>query len=84
LAKLGQWPWSRNQLARLTDRLQDLGAAAIASDFLFSEPDRTSPSVLIAGLPRPIGALLARLPALDYDTAFAESLAHSPSVLPVG
>jgi adenylate cyclase len=84
LAKLGQWPWSRNQLARLTDRLQDLGAAAIAYDFLFSEPDRTSPSVLIAGLPRPIGALLARLPALDYDTAFAESLAHSPSVLPVG
>lgn len=84
LADLGQWPWSRNQVARLTDRLRDLGAAAIAFDFLFAEPDRTSPAALLTGLPDPLHALARRLPALDHDAAFAESLANSPSVLPIG
>lgn len=84
LNALGQWPWPRNQLAQLTDRLQRAGAKAIAFDFLFSEPDRTSPSQLVAGLPPSIRALAAQIPALDHDAAFAESLVRSPSILPVG
>jgi adenylate cyclase len=40
LAKLGQWPWPRKTLARLTDRLGQAGAAAIAFDVVFAEPDR--------------------------------------------
>jgi adenylate cyclase len=42
LAKFGQWPWSRAVMAQLTDRLTELGAAAIGFDVLFSEPDRLS------------------------------------------
>src|SRR5271155_5128627 len=44
LAKLGQWPWPRTDVARLTQILADAGAASIAYDVVFSEPDRTSPA----------------------------------------
>lgn len=40
LAAHGQWPWPRDLLARLVSRLAQGGAAAIAFDILFSEPDR--------------------------------------------
>ena len=44
IRRLGQWPWPRTDTARLTQALTDAGAAAIAFDVVFSEPDRTSPS----------------------------------------
>ncbi|WDR06071.1 adenylate/guanylate cyclase domain-containing protein [Devosia rhodophyticola] len=40
MVALGQWPWPRTVLATLTQRLTKLGAAAIAFDILFAEPDR--------------------------------------------
>ena len=46
LSRLGQWPWPRTEVARLIDRLTDLGAATVALDILFSEPDRISPKNL--------------------------------------
>jgi adenylate cyclase len=76
LAELGQWPWPRDRLATLTDRLTELGAAAIGFDVLFPEPDRMSPSRVAATLP---GVDAATLP--DYDAIFAASLASSPSIL---
>lgn len=84
LARLGQWPWARDRVAALTKRLTDAGVAAIAFDILFSEPDRTSPSRLIATLPQPARAALSGLPDLDHDALFAEALRDSPSVLPIG
>src|SRR5690606_24640868 len=39
---LGQWPWPRDVLAEMVDRLGELGAATIAFDMVFPEPDRTS------------------------------------------
>lgn len=44
LRRLGQWPWHRSTVADLVARLQDAGAAAIALDVLFAEPDRLSPA----------------------------------------
>lgn len=44
LAAVGQWPWPRDVMATLTQRLLDMGAAAVALDLLFSEPDRLSRS----------------------------------------
>ena len=35
LARLGQWPWPRSMLATLTERLSELGVAAIGYDVLF-------------------------------------------------
>ncbi|SEA20148.1 adenylate/guanylate cyclase domain-containing protein [Rubrimonas cliftonensis] len=43
LAVYGQWPWPRTYVAELIERLRALGAASIAFDILFAEPDRTSP-----------------------------------------
>jgi signal transduction histidine kinase len=40
LTALGQWPWPRSVVARLVTRLRDLGAAVIAFDVIFAEPDR--------------------------------------------
>ena len=84
LDKFGQWPWSRATLAKITDRLTELGAAAIAFDVIFAEPDRTSPAAIVANLPadaqyEPVKAQLATLP--DPDAEFAAALARSPSVL---
>src|SRR4051794_18081166 len=51
LARIGQWPWGRDTLATLTARLADAGAAAIAFDIVFGEPDQTSPDLLVKRLP---------------------------------
>jgi adenylate cyclase len=45
LKKLGQWPWPRTHLADMVINLANLGAAAIAFDVVFSEPDRLNPDV---------------------------------------
>ena len=47
LRKIGQWPWPRTLIAELIKRLQDAGAAVIAFDIDFAEPDRTSPKLLM-------------------------------------
>jgi len=45
LRKLGQFPWPRTRIADLVTRLTRLGAAAIAFDVVFAEPDRLSPAL---------------------------------------
>ena len=80
LRRLGQWPWPRTDIAELTRRLTDAGAAAIAFDIVFSEPDRTSPSRLAERLRREGGAkdilaALGRLP--DNDARLAETFGNS-------
>ena len=42
LAALGQWPWRRDRLGALVDRLRESGARTIALDLVFGEPDRTT------------------------------------------
>jgi adenylate cyclase len=79
LAKIGQWPWPRTTIATLVDRLGQMGAGAIAFDMVFPEPDRTSPSRVIASL-RKEGARID-LPAgeeeLDNDAALAAAFARN-------
>jgi adenylate cyclase len=84
LDKFGQWPWSRTTLAKVTDRLTELGAVVVAFDVLFSESDRTAPTAIAASLPNdpkydPVRAQLATLP--DPDAEFAAALSRSPSVV---
>ncbi|MET1028064.1 MAG: CHASE2 domain-containing protein, partial [Dongiaceae bacterium] len=83
LQQYGQWPWPRNLVARLIDRLQEEGVAAIAFDMLFAEPDRSSPQVM-GGTWDPensypdLHRVLAGLP--DPDTVLAEAIARAPVV----
>src|SRR5947209_19854481 len=84
LAELGQWPWPRTRLAEATRRLAELGAAAIAFDIIFNEPDRASVESMIATLSS--GALRDGLSsqlvgAETNDQAFAKTLADIPAVL---
>jgi len=39
LEKLGRWPWSRDKIAKLIDKLSEFQAAVIALDIIFSESD---------------------------------------------
>ncbi|MEP7240871.1 MAG: CHASE2 domain-containing protein, partial [Devosia sp.] len=81
IAAIGQWPWPRTTIAQLVDRLTAMGAATIAFDIAFPEPDRTSPSNLVAELGRQ-GVTLSLPPsiALDNDAVLAKSFAASPVV----
>jgi adenylate cyclase len=84
LKRIGQWPWSRDVLAALTERLTESGAASIAFDFVFSEPDRTSPSMLMkkwAATPGFPAVSVAGQELPDYDRRFAEAIASGPVVL---
>jgi adenylate cyclase len=83
LRRYGQWPWPRTQIAELTRKLGNAGAATIAFDIVFSEPDRTSPPQLASAIRRSGGsselaATLEKLP--DNDTEFARALADLPVV----
>ena len=81
LASYGQWPWPRDTvLARLVDRLREQGAAVIAFDVVFAEPDRSSPSAVAKNLPDAVRntdlrRTLESLP--DSDEVFAEAIARA-------
>ena len=83
LARLGQWPWPRDLVAMLIEELAAHGAAVIALDVVFAEPDRNSPAAIAEyWRQRGLSALLApdtRPP--DFDDALAATLARHPVVL---
>jgi adenylate cyclase len=45
LSAIGQWPWRRDVVGRLIDRLREMGAATVAFDVMFAEADRHPPAV---------------------------------------
>lgn len=45
LSTIGQWPWRRDLIGRLIGQLRTMGAATIALDMVFAEPDRDGESV---------------------------------------
>jgi len=90
LAEIGHWPWSRNYLAQLVDRLFDeQQVAALGVDIVFAEPDDRSGlgqlKALAQGELRDDPRFLARLPELarrlDHDQRFADALRERPVVL---
>ena len=83
LAHVGQWPWPRSTMAELITRLGDAGAAAIAFDILFAEPDRTSPEQMLSGLPLERQAVLRRVISdwEPHDRLFADAISRYRIVL---
>ena len=79
LAEIGQWPWSRNQLANLTN--QAYAAAVLGFDIVFAEPDRTNPKNLIASydLNEELTKELVALPS--NDELFAEAIENHGTVI---
>ena len=71
LESVGQWPWRRDVLGQLITRLRDAGAAVVAIDIIFAEPDRY---VSTGAGPE----------AESPDESFARALRGSPVVLGYG
>jgi len=91
LGKLGRWPWSRDKMAALIDKLfNEYGVVMVGFDVVFAEPDISSGLSSMEGMAKD-GALkdneafkseLERLkPTLDYDARFARAMSGKPVVL---
>lgn len=84
LKRIGQWPWPRTTLAKLTQNLTTAGAAVISFDMAFPEPDRTSPELIARSLPPGMewDATRTQLSGLpNNDAEFAKTLKQTPTVL---
>lgn len=89
LRAIGQWPWPRNIVAQLIQKLADHGAKVIGLDITFPESDRTSPKNSLAALRtflqnRFTAEELLQLGAdqkLDHDLALGDTVAETPTVL---
>jgi len=81
LLKHGQWPWPRDLMARLVDRIQAGQPLALGIDIVFAERDRYSPEVLADRLPGLPAEALAGLP--DPDRELAAALAGRSAVLAI-
>jgi adenylate cyclase len=90
LAQVGRWPWGRDRMAELVDKLfgRD-GVAMVGFDVVMAEPDRSSGlaslDALAHGALRHDVSYLATLNGLrgqlDYDMRFAAALDEKPVVL---
>jgi adenylate cyclase len=84
LARVGQWPWPRRELAEIVERLRLAGAATISLDLILAEPDRLSPAEIarhVRAAPElaPLNDLIAALPS--NDDRLAAAIAKAPVVL---
>ncbi len=84
LKRIGQWPWPRTILGDLVTKLHENGAAAIAFDMVFAEPDRLSPANAVEHWPQAdfIAGLKPEIDKLpSNDRVFAEAIGGAPVVM---
>ena len=89
LQALGRFPWSRHVMAKMQTNLAAAGAAVVAYDVLFSEPE-LNPAIQTQQALKQLNEdeqiqhrLLELAEQLDADTAFADSLTATDTVLGV-
>ncbi len=75
LKELGQWPWSRDKVARLLENLSKNNVAIIGLDVVFAEPDDSSPKAVFEKLG------MANEGVVDYDEVLAEAIANTPTIV---
>jgi adenylate cyclase len=90
LGEIGRWPWSRNVMAELNEKLFDhYGLALVGFDVVWAERDASSGIDVLDALARrelkedaQFQQAYSRVrPTLDFDARFAESLKGRPAVL---
>jgi adenylate cyclase len=90
LKQEGRWPWGRDRLALLVDKLMvRYGVTVLGFDVVFSEPDESSGLRVLEQLgqgrlkdiPDYQAAIQQIKPQLEYDRVFAASLSGKPVVL---
>ncbi len=87
LQSVGRWPWPRKKMAELVDRLHELGAAVVAFDVIFPEPEANLAEEVIGALQNPARETVQELESIkeefDYDLAFSKSLSQGTSILSI-
>jgi signal transduction histidine kinase len=79
---VGQWPWPRTTVARLTAEIAAMHPAMIGFDVLFPEPDRLSPHQILRSLPSIDPESRSHLLSLpSNDALLADSFRQVPVVL---
>lgn len=91
LAELGQWPWPRSEIARMTSTLLDAGAAVVGFDVVFPEAEQRAGLEVLRQLTRqsstPALTQVMRelqrgvLRAVEGDKALEQAFANRPVVL---
>ena len=79
LNRLGQWPWSRNALASLTDKTQL--SAVTGFDIVFAEPDRTGSKELQEMYKQEPELVRILEKTADHDETFATSIKDHGTVV---
>lgn len=75
LKALGQWPWSRDKIAKVLQNLSDLGVAIIGLDVVFAEADSSSPQKVL----KQLGLSYQGVP--DFDAIFAQTISETPTIV---
>lgn len=90
LAEQGRWPWGRDKLATLMDKLFDkYGVKLVGFDVVFAEPDESSGLKSLESLAKGAlkndsafaSALRDLRPQLDHDARFAAALKNRSVIL---
>ncbi len=79
LKEIGQFPWKRNDVAKMVNNLGEAGVIAIGFDIMFPEPDKSSPHRVISELG--INDIVPKEKQVNYDELLASAVATTPTVL---
>lgn len=75
LNSLGQWPWSRNKIAKILENLTKANVGIIAFDIVFAEEDSSSPHKIF----KEYNIIKKDVP--NYDLDLAQMIAKTPTIL---
>jgi adenylate cyclase len=79
IKEIGQFPWKRNDVAKMINNLGDAGVSAIGFDIMFPEADKSSPHRVISELG--IEDIVPQDKQINYDELLASAVAKTPTVL---
>ena len=74
LNEIGQWPWPRTVVAQIVANLFNQGAALVAFDVVFAEPDRLNPGEVAKSLHGVDAETEAKLKAMPSNDALLADL----------
>ncbi|MGM5484229.1 MAG: CHASE2 domain-containing protein [Nanobdellota archaeon] len=77
IKNIGQWPWSRDVVAELINKINQKKASVIGLDIFFPEKDRTSPENIL----KKFNIKLPQKKLPDYDKMLGDAVAASDSVM---
>jgi adenylate cyclase len=86
LVGAGRWPWPRDRVASLLDRVLALGAVAVGVDVLFAEPDSApGESAALSARDAALAAVLGRGPfVMGYAFTFDRPVDRPCQLRPIG